>query len=69
MPDIALVISSRSDVAGVEKAKAAGLNLKIVRRKGLSRYRIVQQSHCGRIKGRQRRSCCAGGLAVPVAYT
>lgn len=31
--NIALVISSRSDVAGVEKAKAAGLNLKVVRRK------------------------------------
>jgi phosphoribosylglycinamide formyltransferase-1 len=30
---IAIVISSRSDVAGVERAKAAGLNLKIVRRK------------------------------------
>jgi phosphoribosylglycinamide formyltransferase 1 len=30
---IAVVISSRSDVAGVEKAKAAGLNLVIVRRK------------------------------------
>ena len=33
MPHIAVVISSRSNVAGVEKAKAAGLNLKIVRRK------------------------------------
>jgi phosphoribosylglycinamide formyltransferase 1 len=31
--NIALVISSRMDIAGVEKAKAAGLNLKIVRRK------------------------------------
>jgi phosphoribosylglycinamide formyltransferase 1 len=30
---IALVISSRSNVLGVEKAKAAGLNLQIVRRK------------------------------------
>jgi phosphoribosylglycinamide formyltransferase-1 len=30
---IAIVISSRSDVAGVERAKAAALNLKIVRRK------------------------------------
>ena len=30
---IALVISSRSTVPGVEKAKAAGLNLKVVRRK------------------------------------
>ena len=33
---IAVVISSRTDVAGVEKAKAAGLNLKIVRRKDYS---------------------------------
>jgi len=30
---ISLVISSRTDVAGVEKAKAAGLNLKVMRRK------------------------------------
>jgi len=31
--EIAVVISSRSDVAGAEKAKAAGLNLKIIRKK------------------------------------
>jgi formyltetrahydrofolate-dependent phosphoribosylglycinamide formyltransferase len=31
--EIAVVISSRSDVAGVEKAKAAGLNLEIIRKK------------------------------------
>ncbi len=30
---IALVISSRSTVAGIEKAKAAGLNVKIIRKK------------------------------------
>lgn len=31
--EIALVISSRSNVAGVEKAKAAGLNVKIIQKK------------------------------------
>jgi formyltetrahydrofolate-dependent phosphoribosylglycinamide formyltransferase len=34
--EIAVVISSRSDVAGVEKAKAAGLNLEITRKKDFS---------------------------------
>ena len=31
--EIAVVISSRSDVAGVEKAKAAGLDVKVIRKK------------------------------------
>jgi phosphoribosylglycinamide formyltransferase-1 len=31
--EVALVISSRSEVAGVERAKAAGLNVKIIRKK------------------------------------
>ena len=35
--EMALVISSRSTVAGVERAKAAGLNVKIIRNKRLSR--------------------------------
>jgi formyltetrahydrofolate-dependent phosphoribosylglycinamide formyltransferase len=31
--EVAVVISSRSDVAGVDRAKAAGLNVKIIRKK------------------------------------
>jgi phosphoribosylglycinamide formyltransferase 1 len=51
--NISLVISSRTDIAGVEKAKAAGLNLKIVRRKDYSDVASFSSAIAAQLKAAQ----------------